>query len=80
MKQADILRKGGMQPGQALVLTKALGVGTLLAAAMRMQADGRWIQGGRKKQTRVSSQVFMTESAMHGGTVVTSSAHDCPAR
>ena len=37
-------RKGNMLPDQSLILTKALGSGTLFAADQQRQAKGRWIE------------------------------------
>lgn len=39
-----LLTKSGLQPGDALILTKPLGTGTLLAAAMQGRARGYWLE------------------------------------
>lgn len=41
---ARVLPKGPLLPGHVLVLTKALGTGTIMAADMRAKARGKWVQ------------------------------------
>jgi len=38
-------QKGGIKAGQVLILTKAVGTGTIMAAEMRLKAFGEWVQG-----------------------------------
>ena len=40
-----MLHKSGLQPGDVLLLTKPLGTGTLMAAAMKGKAKGRCVFG-----------------------------------
>ncbi len=39
-----VLSKGGLKPGDRIILTKPVGTGTLFAADMRHKAKGPWIQ------------------------------------
>ncbi len=44
-----LLKKGGMQNGQSIILTKAIGTGTVMAADMRRKAKGRWVHNALDK-------------------------------
>lgn len=61
-----LLTKGGMQPGNVLILTKPIGTGTLFAADMRRQAQASWID--RAIETMLisnytASQIFLAHQA-----------------
>jgi selenide,water dikinase len=65
-----LLRKGGMQPGQVLILTKALGTGTLFAAEMRREAKGDWIDRAVRSMLQ-SNQAAAACLVAHGATACT---------
>jgi selenide,water dikinase len=61
-----ILRKTGLRPGDQLVLTKAIGTGTLFAADMRHQARGRWIAAAVRsmiQSNRDAARCFLSYGA-----------------
>lgn len=56
-----VLTKGGLQPGQRLILTKAIGTGTLFAAHRQRRAKGRWIDGAiamMLQSNQAAAQIF----------------------
>ncbi|MGD8234858.1 MAG: selenide, water dikinase SelD [Chromatiales bacterium] len=65
-----LLRKGGMQAGDVLILTKPIGTGTLFAADMRGKARGRWVDGAIQSML-VSSQAAAAALYRHGATACT---------
>lgn len=65
-----VLRKTGLQPGDALVLSKPIGTGILLAALMRGSAGATPIAqavAGMRQSGRAAAQIF----AAHGATAMT---------
>src|SRR5436190_6419707 len=67
------LRKGGMRPGDALILTKPLGTGTLLAADMRGKARARWVMAAYAHMTQSNRRAaeILLEHGVHAATDVT---------
>jgi selenide,water dikinase len=67
------LRKGGLQPGDALILTKPIGTGTLLAADMRRKAKARWVMAAITHMLRSNSRAadILRQHGAHAATDVT---------
>ena len=66
----QVMRKSGMQTGDVLILTKALGTGTLFAADMRLKAKGRWIDNALQSML-LSNQAAGVCMHQHGATACT---------
>jgi selenide,water dikinase len=69
-KMNGVMRKGGMQPGDVLLLTKPMGTGTLFAAHARFAAKGRWIAAALQSMVQ-SNQAGAQILRNHGATACT---------
>ncbi|WP_052388823.1 selenide, water dikinase SelD [Belnapia moabensis] len=67
---ARLLRKGGLRPGDRLVLTKPLGTGAILAAAMRGEARAEWLEAALAAMQQPGGPVGAALAA-HGASACT---------
>ncbi len=68
-----VLRKGGLEPGDALIVTKPIGTGTLLAADMRNKAKARWVMAAlaHMMQSNGKAAKILQRHAAHASTDIT---------
>jgi selenide,water dikinase len=71
--RSTALRKGGLRPGDALILTKPVGTGALMAAHMRAQAKARWVMAAVAHMTQSSGNAahILREHGVSAATDVT---------
>ena len=69
-KLAGVMTKGGMRPGDVLILTKPIGTGTLFAAHARLQAAGGWIDAALESM-QVSNRAAVPCLIAHGARACT---------
>jgi len=67
------LRKGGLRPGDALIITKPIGTGTLLAADMRGKAKARWVMAAidHMIKSNAAAADILAHHDVHAATDVT---------
>ncbi len=65
-----VLHKRGAKPGDRLILTKALGTGTLFAADMRRKVKGDWIESAIESMLQ-SNQIAADILRQHGASACT---------
>src|SRR5437016_3285599 len=73
VSRAAVLRKQGLRPGDALILTKPIGTGTLFAADMRGQAKARWVMAAIAQMIQSSgpAAAILRRHGAHAATDIT---------
>jgi selenide,water dikinase len=73
VRREKLMRKQGLRPGDALILTKPLGTGTLLAADMRGKAKARWVMAAiaHMVQSSRAAAAILARHDAHAATDVT---------
>jgi selenide,water dikinase len=73
VEPGQVLRKGGLRPGDRLILTKPLGTGIILAGHMRGNVRAQWLQaavGSMCTTNAVAARIALAHQP-HAGTDVT---------